>query len=358
MEHYYAVIMAGGGGTRLWPLSRQSQPKQSLKLLGERTMFQIAVERLQPLFPPERVLVVTNAAYAVDLQQQCPQLPSENFIIEPAPRGTAPAIALSALAVRQRDPHGVMACLTADHFIADEARFRAVLTAAARAAGQGFLVTLGIAPSFAATGYGYIQRGPSLGAHEGFDVYRAARFREKPDRATAEAMLADGLHSWNSGMFIWRVDRILAEFARQMPDFYKLLLAIEAAPAQLPALWAQAPNTTIDYGIMEGADEVAVIPAQGLGWSDIGSWDSLLDVLPPDENGNVVVGVEHVGVGSRGTLIHAGSGPHKLIATIGVQDLVIVDTGDVLLVCSRERAQDVRAVVDALKKRADGKQYL
>jgi mannose-1-phosphate guanylyltransferase len=304
------------------------------------------------------VLVVTNAAYAADLQKHCPQLPPENFVIEPAPRNTAPAIALAALAVRQRDPHGLMACLTADHFIGDEARFRAVLSAAARAAEQGFLVTLGIAPSFASTGYGYIQRGPSLGAHAGFEVYRAARFREKPDRATAEAMLADGLHSWNSGMFIWRVDRILAEFARQLPDFYKMLLAMEADPTQLPALWPQAPNTSIDYGIMEGAEEVAVIPADGLGWSDIGSWDALLDVLPPDANGNVVVGPEHLGVGSRGTLIHAGSGPHKLIATIGVENLVIVDTGDVLLVCPREKAQDVRAVVDTLKKREDGKQYL
>jgi mannose-1-phosphate guanylyltransferase len=171
-------------------------------------------------------------------------------------------------------------------------------------------------------------------------------------------MLSDGLHTWNSGMFIWRIDRILAEFARQMPDFHKLLLALDAAPTRLPELWTQAPNVTIDYGIMEGAENVAVIPAEGLGWSDIGSWESLLDVLPPDAAGNVVIGIEHLGVGSRGTLIHGGSSPHKLIATIGVENLVIVDTGDALLICPREKSQDVRAIVEALKKREDGKQFL
>lgn len=358
MDNYYAVIMAGGGGTRLWPLSRQHLPKQSLQLLGERTMFQIAVERLAPLFPPERILVVTNAKYAVELGAQCPQLPTDNFVVEPAPRNTAPAIALSALAVRRRDSNGRMACLTADHFIGDEARFRAVLAAAAQAAEQGHLVTLGITPTFPSTGYGYIQRGQPLGAFAGFEVFRAVRFKEKPQRSTAEAMLADGQHAWNSGMFIWRVDRILEEYARQLPEFYRHLLAMDADPAQLPTLWPQAPNTSIDFGIMESAEDVAVIPAEGLGWSDIGSWESLLDVLPPDADGNVVIGIEHLGVGSRGTLIHGGSSPHKLIATIGVENLVIVDTGDALLICPREKSQDVRAIVEALKKREDGKQFL
>lgn len=358
MDHDYAVIMAGGGGTRLWPLSRKDRPKQSLKLLGDRTMFQLSVERLAPLFSPERILVVTSAAYARDLRQQCPALPEANFILEPAPKGTAPAIALSALAVRRRDPEGRMACLTADHYIGDEARFRDVLAAAAHVAGQGFLVTLGIKPTYPSTGYGYIQRGAALQTIGGWEVFRAARFKEKPKLPEAEAFLADGLHSWNSGMFIWRVDRILAEFARQMPDFYRRLLEIEAAPDALPQVWENAPTTTIDYGIMEGADEVAVIPADGLHWSDIGSWESLLEVLAPDEAGNVVVGGEHLGLGTRRSLIHSSPDARRLIATIGVSNLVIVDTGDVLLVCPRERSQEVRAVVEALKKRADGQNYL
>jgi mannose-1-phosphate guanylyltransferase len=358
MNHYYAVIMAGGGGTRLWPLSRKNRPKQSLKLLGERTMFQLSVGRLAPLFPVERILVVTSAAYAADLHQQCPSLPAENFILEPEPRGTAPAIGLSALQVRRRDPEGMMACLTADHFIGDEARFRDVLTAAAQVARQGYLVTLGIKPTFPSTGYGYIQRGESLGKRDGFEAFRAVRFKEKPKLPEAEAIWADGLHSWNSGMFIWRVDRILTEFARQMPGFYKQLLELEADPSALAQIWADAPTTTLDYGIMEGAEDVAVIPADGLGWSDIGSWESLLDVLEPDEAGNILIGGEVLGLETKGSLVHSSNGQRRLIATIGVSDMVIVDTDDVLLVCPREHAQEVRAVVEALKKREGGKKYL
>lgn len=357
MEHYYAVIMAGGGGNRLWPLSRKNHPKQSLKLLGERTMFQVSVERLLPLFPLDRILVVTNAAYAADLHQQCPALLEENFILEPAPRGTAPAIALSALHVRRRNPAGVLACLTADHYIGDEARFRVVLGAAAQVAQQGYLVTLGIAPSIPSTGYGYIQRGERLGVFEGFEAFQALRFKEKPVFAEAEALIADGLHSWNSGMFVWRADRILAEFARQMPGFYKLLLKVEADPAIVEQLWGSAPNTTIDYGIMEGADEVAVIPADGLDWNDIGSWESLLEVLSSDAAGNIIIGSEHIGVDTTGTLVYAGNGK-RLVATIGLSNVVIVDTGDVLLVCPRERSQEVRELVERLKQTTDGQMYL
>ena len=355
-KHNYAVIMAGGGGTRLWPLSRQEHPKQSLKLLGERTMFQIAVERLAPLFTPERILVVTTRRYAADLRRQCPALPEANFILEPAPRGTAPAIALAAMYIRQRDPLGVMACLTADHYIRNEARFRQLLAAAAEAATSDYLVTLGIAPTFASTGFGYIQRGVSLGRFAGFEAFRAERFQEKPSPAIAQELVADGAHSWNSGMFVWRVARILAEFERQMPDLHGALLAIGAAPDQLEAMWSGVRSTTIDYGIMEGARDVVVIPADGLGWSDIGSWESLLEVLDGDETGNVVIGADHLNLETTSTLIH--SGRRRLVATIGVSDLVIVDTDDILLVCRRDRSQDVKILVDRLKQRQDGQAYL
>ncbi len=357
MEHYHAVIMAGGGGTRLWPLSRQERPKQSLELLGQRTMFQIAVERLAPLFPPERIWVVTSSRYAADLQRQCPELPPENFVLEPAPRGTAPAIGLAALRLKQRDPRAVLACLTADHFIGNEAGFRDLLAAAAQVAERDFLVTLGIAPTFPSTGVGVIQRGERLDRVGGFEVYRARRFKEKPAQPEAEAMLADGLHSWNSGMFVWRVARFLAEVERQLPALHQVLAQAAAAPEALAQAWAGAPDVTLDYGIMEGAQDVAVIPAEGLAWNDIGSWEALLDVLPTDAAGNVVVGAEHLSLETDRTLVHVSSG-QRLVATLGVSDLVIVDTGDVLFVCPRDRAQDVKLMVNALKERADGKRHL
>jgi mannose-1-phosphate guanylyltransferase len=351
--------MAGGGGTRLWPLSRQDRPKQSLRLVGQRTMFQIAVDRLRPLFTPERILVVTNARYAEDLRRQCPDLPPDNFVIEPAPRGTAPAIALAALHVRRRDAQAVMACLTADHFIGNEPRFRDLLRAAAEVAQREFLVTLGIAPTYAATGFGYIERGAALGAFGGFEAFRAERFKEKPEQAEAERMAADGRHTWNSGMFVWRAERILAEIERQLPAMHQVLERVAKSPQALEAAWADAPNTTIDYGIMEGAREVAVMPAEGLAWSDIGSWEAVLDVLAANANSNVVIDVEHLGLETQGSLILGASGrPGRLVATVGLSDVVIVDTEDVLLVCPRERSQDVRALVDQLRQRAGGSDYL
>lgn len=362
LDNYYAVIMAGGGGTRLWPLSRQATPKQSIQLLGSgsaaRTLYQIAVDRLLPTFPPERILVVTNSQYAPSLQEQRPAIPHGNFIIEPEPRGTAPALGLAALAVRQRDPHGLMACLTADHFMHNEPLFRRLLAAAAEVAKEDHLVTLGVTPTFPSTGMGYIQRGEALGQFGEFAVYRVARFKEKPKLEAAQAMLADGLHSWNSGMFIWKAKRLMAEFARQMPDFHTQLRHIERDPSALNTVWAGVPNVTIDYGIMEQAQAVAVIPAGALGWDDVGSWEAVFEVLPHDEAGNVVVGTELLGLDTRGTLVHAGNSRRKLVAMIGVKDLVVVDTGDVLLICPREKSQDVRAIVAALKQRADGKELL
>ena len=354
-EHYYAVIMAGGGGTRLWPLSRQARPKQMLQLVGKETLFQAAVHRLNGLLPPERILVVTAADQAPELRAQCPELPAENFVLEPMPRGTASAIGLTAVVLQKRDPQAVMSVLTADHFIADPELFQRMLVAARDVALDDYLVTLGIHPTYPATGYGYIQQGEKIGLYGGFGVYKALRFREKPDLETAEQMLKTEDHAWNSGMFMWRVERVMAEFQRQMPELFAALTEIASAwgtAAQdqvVGRIWPEIKPQTIDYGIMENAQKVAVIPAEGLGWNDVGSWDSFFDMLPTDEDGNILHCDQHINLDTSDSMVYADC-DDRLIVTIGVKDLVIVDTGDVLMVCSKDHAQDVRKAINHLKE--------
>jgi mannose-1-phosphate guanylyltransferase len=351
MSSYYALIMAGGGGTRLWPLSRRARPKQALTLVGERTMFEHAVDRIASLFQPEEIFVVTGEEHLESLLLQAPELPRANFLLEPVGQGTAPAIGLGAVHLRRRDPQAVMVVLTADHFIRDVERFRRVLTAAAQVAEKGHLVTLGITPSFPSTGFGYIQQGEQLYEVDGFAVFRALRFTEKPSPETAFQMVESGLYTWNSGMFIWRVDRIMEEFARQMPDLYDVLMQIDAVlgtPAYEPTLrrlWPELSPQSIDYGVMEGAWDVVVIPVD-IGWSDVGNWSSMREILPADADGNVVVG-EHVGLDTRNTIVFGG---HRLIATIGLEDMIIVDTDDALLICPLDREQDVREMVRQLRE--------
>jgi mannose-1-phosphate guanylyltransferase len=351
MSSYYALIMAGGGGTRLWPLSRRARPKQALTLVGERTMFEHAVDRIASLFQPEEIFVVTGEEHLESLLLQAPELPRANFLLEPVGQGTAPAIGLGAVHLRRRDPQAVMVVLTADHFIRDVERFRRVLTAAAQVAEKGHLVTLGITPSFPSTGFGYIQQGEQLYEVDGFAVFRALRFTEKPSPETAFQMVESGLYTWNSGMFIWRVDRIMEEFARQMPDLYDVLMQIDAVlgtPAYEPTLrrlWPELSPQSIDYGVMEGARDVVVIPVD-IGWSDVGNWSSMREILPADADGNVVVG-EHVGLDTRNTIVFGG---RRLIATIGLEDMIIVDTDDALLICPLDREQDVREMVRQLRE--------
>lgn len=359
MNHTYAVIMAGGGGTRLWPISRQKHPKHVLPLLGERTLFQSTLDRLEGFVPPERIYVVTTMEQEQELKAQAPQLPARNFLIEPMPRGTASAVGLAAEVLAKRDPECVMLVLPADHFICNRDLFHLVMRVAVQVARKDYLVTLGITPTFPSTGYGYIQRGESLLDKFDYPVYQVLHFSEKPDEATARLMLAGGDHSWNSGMFIWRANRILDEFSRQMPDLKAALDRVGSAwgtseqEVAFMSAWSQLKLETIDYGVMEHAANVAVLPAGGLEWSDVGSWDSLFDVLLPDENGNVVVNSEHMPLETHNSLVY--SSDKKLIVTIGVDDLIVIDSGDALLVCHRDQAQQVRQVIANLKKsqRAD-----
>jgi len=354
MENYYAVIMAGGGGTRLWPLSRNSRPKQILHLGSDRTLFQSAIDRLKGLFPPERILVVTVADQAEGLKRQVADIPADNYLLEPLPRGTASVVGLAAVALAQRDPHAVMAVLTADHIIHNVNFFQVLLKSAYVTAEAGYLVTLGIQPTHPATGYGYIQMGHRLDEILDQPVYEAVRFKEKPDINAARDMISRGDHVWNSGMFIWQVDRILGEFQRLMPELFEVLKQIGASwntperSRMIQNLWPTIRPETIDYGIMERAERIAVLPAVDLGWNDIGSWDALFEVLPVNENGNIIINSETMELDASQTLI-LSENKDRLIAAIGVHDLIIIDTGDVLLVCNRGDAQKVRDAVQYLK---------
>jgi mannose-1-phosphate guanylyltransferase len=353
--------MAGGVGSRLWPRSRKSTPKQFLDLTSQETMLQDAYRRLLPIIPAERILIGTGADYVVTVRQQLPDLPPANIIVEPSGRGTAPAIGLGALHIQRAAgslaSQAVMVVVTADHHIGDGPLFRRVLLVAAETAQSGCLVTLGITPSFASTGYGYIQRGDLRQTVDGISVYKALRFTEKPDASTAQKFLDSGAYSWNSGMFIWQVQAIRAEFERQMPELWAQLTEIESAfdtpveEAVLERVWSTVAKETIDYGIMEHARDIAVIPAD-IDWNDIGSWQTLMELLQygaggVDDAGNVVTG-EHVILDTDNTLVYS---PKKLVATIGLQDLIIVETEDALLVCPQDRCQDVRKVVDLLRAR-------
>lgn len=352
----FAVIMAGGGGTRLWPLSRKTRPKQALRLFGDRTLFRVAVERISPLIPEEHIFVVTIADQARLLQEQAPGLSEENFILEPAPRGTASVIGLAAAVLEKRSPGCVMACLTADHYISNEGRFRELLKSAFKVAGEGHLVTLGVTPTRPDTGYGYIQRGELLEEVDEFDVFEVESFKEKPDQETARAYLRRGIYVWNSGMFVWKASRILEEIQRQMPALYEGLTRIQTALGKsgydevLQSVWQELASQTIDYGIMEGAKGVVVIPADELGWWDVGSWGRLFDLSQVDEQGNILRAERVLALDTRGSLILQAEddGYKRLIATLGLSDVVIIDTQDVLLVCPRSRAQEVRSLVDRL----------
>jgi mannose-1-phosphate guanylyltransferase len=347
--------MAGGGGTRLWPLSRKAKPKQLLPLLGKETLFQSTVERLEALFPPERILIVTVAEQAREMQKQVPSIPADNYLIEPAPRGTASVVALAAAVLQKRDSQAMMTIQTADHHIRNKDLFNHLIRSAFDVAEKDYLVTLGIAPTFPSTGYGYIQQGEPLSGNYKYPVYTVKRFKEKPDEVTAQQLLQSGDHSWNSGMFVWKADTILAEIKKQMPELFKVVNAISSAwdtpkrDAVIQEHWSDLKSQTIDYGIMEHAEKVAVLPAGGLGWSDVGSWDSLFEVLIPDADGNIAVNAEHIEIDSRRTLAYSANGG-RLMVTIGLDDVIVVDSGDVLLVCKADQAQRVRDVVEQLKK--------
>lgn len=351
MEHYYAMILAGGGGTRLWPMSRQDKPKQLLPLVEDDTMYKVTVKRLAPLFPPENIFVVTGRKYFDILRNDTPEIPQENFIIEPYGRNTAPAVALGLTIIQKRDPEATVAIMHADHSISKKEEYRHVLSCAHDMAQEGFIVTLGIEPSFPATEFGYIRRGKELAALNGHKCYEALGFTEKPDEATAAGFLASGDYSWNAGIFIWRVARAMAEFERQQPDMYAEFVKISPYvdtpdfEEQLESIWDNLRNLPIDIAVMENAERLAVIPVN-IGWNDIGSWGALFEVLKLDKSGNHFKGKSTVRVvlDTENTLVYSD----KLTVTIGVEDLIVIETEDALLICHKDRTQDVKEVVNRL----------
>ena len=355
-EHSYAVIMAGGGGTRLWPVSRKERPKQLLPLIGQETLFQTTVARLENLFDPQNILVVTVEEQALEMRQQVPSIPVDNYMIEPLPRGTASVVGLAAMELLKRDPEAVMAVLPSDHFIRNKDLFHYLIRAAFDAAGSGYLVTLGITPSHPSTAYGYIQQGNPISEGYKYPIYDVRSFREKPDEETAQKLLRTGNYSWNSGMFVWRADVVLNEIEKQMPSLSNALTTIGSVwgtERQLQVLneqWNSLKVVTIDYGVMEKAAKVAVMPAGGLGWSDVGSWESLFEVLLPDMSGNITANNGRLLAHETNNTLVYGSDEDRLIVTIGVDDTIIVDTRDVLLVCKSDQSQKVREVVEHLKK--------
>ena len=353
IDHFWGVIPAGGSGTRLWPLSRSAKPKFLLPLLGERSLLQQTFDRIAGLTPPERILVVCGPAHAVAVSRQLPQLPAENIVVEPSPAGTGPALALASALIQRQDPRAIMGSFAADHDVKDTDAFRDAVRTAVAAAQAGDLVTIGLTPTRPETGYGYIERTDDVRTSTPTGTaFRASRFVEKPDLETAREYVDSGKFLWNASMFIWRVDSLASEMRRLQPEILDGVQEIASAwesreqESVTARVWATLPNVTIDQGIMEHALRVAVVPSE-MGWSDVGDWHGLGELIECDERGNAVRG-DMMQIDTTNSVVWSETG--RVVATIGIHDIVVVDTRDALLVVDRNRAQDVRKVVDSLKE--------
>ncbi len=349
----FVVVLAGGEGTRMWPLSRSRRPKQLLQLNGPRSLIQQTVDRVLPLVGAERILIITEHSHAEALRAQLPELPDSSMVVEPTRRGTAPALLLAALHIKARAPEATWASVHADAFITRNDEFRRTLAAALEAAARGdLLVTTGVAPGFPSTAYGYIQRGEELGRIHGMPLCRVVRFVEKPDVETAQAYVRSGQYLWNPGVFVWKNAALLEAFKTHQPEIYDGLTSVPLS--EIDRVYPEAKRETIDVGIMERARNVATIPSD-FGWSDIGSWAELWELSSDrDAEGNVRLGSGRVlTADSHNNLIFADG---RAVALVGVEDLVVVETADAVFVCPRARAQDVKQIVQQLQ--AEGRSEL
>lgn len=349
-----AAILAGGSGTRFWPLSTEERPKQFLRLIGERTMLQHTFDRLRGLVPPERVLVVTSARFSERVRSELPEIPKENVIGEPLPRDTAAAVVLAAVAAKARfGERHPMIVLPADHMIRPIDRFQqAVRSAVQGALESGSLYTFGITPAYPATGYGYLECGDPLGSIDGVEHFRLLRFKEKPDQETAEEYLRRGGFFWNSGMFAWGIAPFLEAIARHLPEHARALFPLEecdASPAwerRLKEAFIALPKVSIDYGLMEKAEDVRMVKAS-FEWSDVGGWVALGAFLPTDPYGNAVQGEFHA-IDAQNNLVYCDT-KEETVALIGVRDLVVVRAGMRTLIVHRDRVEEVKRLVEQMR---------
>ena len=363
-DHAYAVVLAGGGGTRLWPKSRKQSPKQFLKLFGNETMLQTTVNRITKLIPWERVIVVTNQLHKAEVLEQLPEIPRDNIIAEPQKRDTALAMLTGALYAKSLDPKAVIINKASDHVVTDEQEFSRVIKAAVSVAAEGkHLVSVGITPTAPSTGVGYIKIGTDLKKlDKGLSLFKVESFTEKPNQATARAFISTGKYFWNANMYVWAVETLEEAFEKHMPKMYELCKPLTSLKgkefhAALPGVYEKAESISIDYAISEKADNLVLIPGD-FGWNDVGDWQVVYDLKTKNLSGNVVLGegesMHTLTVDAHNNLIHTDG---RLVALVGINDMVIVDTPEILMVAPKSRSQEVKKLVDRLKEE-DKNEYL
>ena len=357
----YIVLMAGGTGTRFWPRSRKSYPKQLLNIIGSRSMLQLTFDRIKNMTSADRILIITNEEQKSIIEKQLPEIPAINIISEPMGRNTAPCIGLAATIIKKiQYINEVMVVLPADHLIGDAASFiKTIKSGVEYIESNKCLLTIGVTPSYPETGYGYIQTGDQISNLQGVDIYKVKTFAEKPNKETAERFLKSGDFFWNSGMFIWKVDQILNEIDEYIPELSEDLLQIENSYGKpeynktLKDVYSRTKAISIDYGVMENAKDVCVIKAD-FQWNDLGSWEAVYNISPKDKNGNVVDSKQSVLINAQNNYLYSSK---KLIAAMDVENLVVVEMDDAILICKKDKSQDVKSIVDYIERK-DMDEYL
>ncbi|MGB9911185.1 MAG: mannose-1-phosphate guanylyltransferase [Microgenomates group bacterium] len=364
-QHLYALVICGGGGTRLWPRSREKTPKQFSRLFGKETLYQKTIRRLKGLVKPEKIFIVTTSKeYAKEIKRETPQIPQENIFWEPARKNTAMACSLGTLIIHQKDPQAVIMNFWADHLVRKEEIFKKVELAGAKAAfKENTLVTIGIKPTYPHTGFGYIKAGKQKGKIDGFAVYHLEKFVEKPDFETAQRFIKEGNYYWNSGMYIWPSGFFLETLKKYTPAIYQAVEKIRPVIGKkrffslLKEVYEEAPEMPVDVAVSEKIRNGLVIPAD-IGWNDVGDWSVIYEISPKDDQGNVIIKFgkkgEVIALEAKNNLIQFDD---QLIALIGVEDLIVVDSSDAVLICRKDKAQEVKQIVNLLKEK-NKKEYL